>query len=547
MTIPTQTTWLASAGAVAVAEPFSADTEVARAGYSADTIIVRARPGASTSALRQSLAARGLSLGRRIPHTRLFAVHTNGRSSALAVRSLAYADAVATATLNYVRHAFDVPNDPYFASGQPYLAAIRMPQAWDLSHGSRGVTIAVLDTGVTPVEDLAGQLLPGHNFVQDDDASFDEEPAPDSGDPRDTSVIGHGTLVAGIAAASTNNGVGIAGVAWDASVLPVKVLNARGAGTDFQIAAGIVWAVDHGAGILNLSLGGSSESAGLCEAVAYATAKGTLVVAAAGNGHKSVPAYPAACPGVVAVSATDTSGDFASFSNYGLWVDLAAPGIQITSTRNDGQYGSESGTSLAAPIIAGVAALLKAQHPDWDPAQIATRLEQTAQDRGPAGRDSYYGHGLLDAHAALGGPTQTPVTPEHDALEPNDIAHDATPLTASATGTIAPEGDVDWYAVRVRTTGTVVFQVEGPPHDPSAARDFTPVLQIFDHHLHRLAKRTRRRVGAGERAVARVPAAGRYYLRVANNCGARSPGSYTVTVKMSGRGRPTRTRHDRPA
>ena len=122
----------------------------------------------------------------------------------------------------------------------------------------------------------------------------------------------------------TNNGVGIGGVAWDAHVLPVKVLNYYGNGDDFLIGKGIVWAADHGADIINLSLGGAAESGGLCDAVDYATSKGALVVAAAGNGEARAAMYPAACPGAVAVTATDANGDFTYFSNYGRWVDLAA-------------------------------------------------------------------------------------------------------------------------------------------------------------------------------------------------------------------------------
>ena len=247
----------------------------------------------------------------------------------------------------------EVPDDPYVGSARPYFDAIRLTQAWDLGHGAGDVVIAVVDTGVSPVADLDDRLLPGHNFVQDDDATFDSEPAPDPGDTRDTSAVGHGTLVAGIAAAMTNNGVGIAGVAWDAHVLPVKVLNYYGNGDDFLIGKGIVWAADHGADIINLSLGGAAESGGLCEAVEYATSKGALVVAAAGNGEDRAAMYPAACPGAVAVTATDANGDFTYFSNYGRWVDLAAPGVQITSTRNDGGYLAEDGTSFAAPIVSG--------------------------------------------------------------------------------------------------------------------------------------------------------------------------------------------------
>jgi len=210
-------------------------SQVARAAYSAHDIVVRAQAGVMTPRLRDRVSARGLSLGERIPHTRLFVVRTNGRSPSEAITALAHEAAVAAATPDYVRRAFETPNDPYFESSEPYFSTIRMPQAWDVSHGSRRVTVAIVDTGVAPVGDLTSQLLPGRNIVADNT------------DARDDSTVSHGTLVAGIAAATTNNGIGIAGVGWDVSVLPVKVLNAQGAGTDFQVATGITWAVDHGA------------------------------------------------------------------------------------------------------------------------------------------------------------------------------------------------------------------------------------------------------------------------------------------------------------
>ena len=497
-----------------------------------DEIIVRMEPGASVFRLRRELAMRGLTFHGRIPHSNVVSVATNGRTPAAAIRSLDDAATVVDASPNYVRRALEVPDDPYVGSAKPYFDAIRLTQAWDLSHGAGDVVIAVVDTGVSPVADLADRLLPGHNFVQDDDATFDSEPAPDPGDTRDTSAVGHGTLVAGIAAAMTNNGVGIAGVAWDAHVLPVKVLNYYGNGDDFLIGKGIVWAADHGADIINLSLGGASESGGLCDAVEYATSKGALVVAAAGNGEDRAAMYPAACPGAVAVTATDANGDFTYFSNYGRWVDLAAPGVQITSTRNDGGYLAEDGTSFAAPIVSGVAALVLAQHPDWSPGQIEARLAETAQDRGPAGHDSFYGHGLLDAYAALGGPRQAPATPAHDALEPNDVAADATPLHTPTRGTIAPEGDVDWYTVRVPRPGSLVFQVGGCAFNSNATRNFDPVLAVYDGHLRLLTTKNASRYGAGERVSARVRVAGRYFLRVANHAGAESPGSYSVAVTM---------------
>jgi type VII secretion-associated serine protease mycosin len=498
-----------------------------RAAHSAEEIIVQARTGVDTARLRDGLAARGLTLARRIPHTRFFAVRTHGQSPSAAIQSLADSSSVAEAEPDYVRHALDVPNDPYFGSSEAaYLAAVRMPQAWDVSHGSSGVTIAVVDSGVTSVTDLSLQLLPGRNML---------DPA---GDTRDDMAGGHGTLVAGIAAATTNNGIGIAGVAWNASVLPVKVLNNQGAGTDFPIASGIVWAVDHGANIVNLSLGGRTLGPALCSAVDYAASKGALVIAAAGNSGASVPFYPAACPGVLAVAATDGNGDFASFSSFGPWVALAAPGIGVMATQNNGSYDTASGTSVAAPMVSGVAALLRAQHPDWSPSEIATQLEQTAQDRGPAGVDPFYGHGLLDAYAALGAPEQEPVSPSGDQLEPNDSAEAASTLTQTTTGTIAPEGDVDWYAVTITWPGVLVFQITVPPYDPSTGPNFKPVLDVYDHDRNLLATRNDGDVGESARFAVRVPTAGRYLLRVANDGGARSRGSYRLTYSRKLLARP---------
>lgn len=491
----------------------------AQGGHRTGEVVVRARAGVSTARFRRVLTEHGLTIGRRIPHTRLFSVRTNGASVAAAIRALEQSSAVASVQPDYVRRAFDTPNDPYFTSAEQYLGTIRAPDAWDVTHGSRLVTIAVVDTGVSPVEDLAKQLLPGRNFIAN------------SSDTRDDTTISHGTMVAGVAAATTDNGVGIAGVGWDTNVLPVKVLSAQGGGTDFQIAAGIVWAADNGAKVINLSFGGKSPGATLCETVDYAIEKGAVVVAAAGNSGNNTPMYPAACPGVVAVSATDTNGDFAYFSTYGPWLSLAAPGIHITSTRNN-SYGSESGTSFAAPIVAGVAALVVAQHPGWSPTEVVWKLESSAQDRGPTGLDPYYGYGLLDAFAALGAPVQAAAAPAADALEPNNTDAEATPLSSSAPikATIAPEGDVDWYATTVPAPGKVTFRVVAPIFDGDFGPNFAPVLQVFDENMNRLATGDSIAFGQGAVAVARVPTRARCYLRVANSVGAQSPGSYSVGV-----------------
>jgi subtilisin family serine protease len=482
--------------------------------YTTNEIVIRARPGANRARLEAQLSARGLSLGGRIPHTRVFAVHTRGKSPAAAIRALAHEWDVAAAVPNHVVHALEMPNDPYFETGASYLEAIRLPEAWDVTHGSAGFIIAVVDTGVAPVADLSAQLLPGRTFV------------PGGTDTRDDSLIGHGTSVAGIAAATTNNGIGIAGGAWDARVLPVKVLNAQGNGSVLQVAAGIVWAVDDGARVVNLSLGSPSGALGLCDAVNYADSRGALVVAAAGNSGTGTRYFPAACPGAVAVSATDSNGDFAYFSTFGPQVDLAAPGVDVISTSNDGSYDYGSGTSLAAPMVSAVAALVMAQHPDWSPGRVAAQLEETAQDRGPAGHDQYYGHGLLDAYGALGGPHEAPVFPSRDAFEPNDSPSVATPLTRSARSTISPEGDVDWYRTTIRRPCIATFRVV-PPYDVGLGPNMQPVLQLFDRHLELLDTRNATDSGRRVSMSFRLPA-GRYYVRVSNDNGARSPGTYSL-------------------
>jgi serine protease len=436
-----------------------------------------------------------------------------------ALRAVLAAHGLSVAGPNYVRHAFDLPNDPYFASAEPYFGTVRLPQAWDLSHGSNGLVIAVLDTGVTSVGDLSAQLLPGRNVVAGNT------------DTRDDSTISHGTLVAGVAAATTNNAIGIAGAAWDTRVLPVKVLDARGAGDDLQVAAGIVWAVDHGAKVINLSLGGPGQGQTLCNAVGYAASQGVVLVASAGNMASSAPNYPAACPGAVSVAATDTNGDFAYFSSFGPWVTLAAPGIDILSTRTDNSFAVASGTSFSAPIVSAVAVLVAAQHPDWSPAQVAAQLVTTAQDRGVSGVDPYYGGGLLDAFAALGGPVQAAaLAPGGDQLEPNDTSAQASTVFGPVSATISPEGDVDWYAANLRWPARVTFQIGLPPFNSRFGPNLRPVLQIYDDDSQLLVSHDTVSTADVTSIAARLPA-GRYYLRVSNRGGARSPGAYSVAMK----------------
>jgi subtilisin family serine protease len=278
-----------------------------------------------------------------------------------------------------------LPNDTQYGS-QWHLPKIAASQAWDLTQGASGALIAILDSGIDATHpDLAGKLVPGYNTYSN---------STDTTDP-----YGHGTEVAGAAAARTNNGEGVAGVAGAAPIMPVRVTNAAGAATSASIASGIIWAADHGARVVNLSFNGVAGNATIRAAAEYAMNHGTLVVAASGNCGCADPTPDN--PFILSVGATDESDGLAYFSSTGAFVDLSAPGTNILTTAQYGLYASESGTSLASPIVAGVAALMFAANSALTPATVTQLLEATAFAPGGAGYDQAYGYGRVDAYAAV--------------------------------------------------------------------------------------------------------------------------------------------------
>ena len=301
------------------------------------------------------------------------------------IQELQLQTGVAFVEPNYSVQAADViPNDPGW-NLQYGLVAIRAPQGWELSTGTSSVTIAILDSGVDLGHpDLAGKVAAGYDFVNSDNTPQDD--------------FGHGTHVAGIAAAQGNNGLGVAGVSWGAQIMPVKVLNHFGSGSYANVAAGIVWAVDHGAQVINLSLGGALPSLTLESAVLYAYHKGALLVAASGNGGSAQVLYPARYPQVLAVGATNFTNQPASFSNYGPEVDVAAPGENIYSLGIGGTF-IESGTSMSAPYVSGLAAILFSFISDAG--KVRGAIESSALDVGPIGYDLYSGAGLIQMDSAI--------------------------------------------------------------------------------------------------------------------------------------------------
>jgi serine protease len=323
------------------------------------------------------------------------------------------------AELNYYAYAFFVPNDTYYNYQWHFNdanAGINIESVWDITTGDPNIIVAVLDTGVA-YEDFKGfqqapdlantRFVPGYDFINSDEHPNDDD--------------GHGTHVTGTLAQSTDNALGTAGIAFDCNIMPVKVLSRRGVGTYTDIADGIYFAANNGADIINMSLGGVSDSTTLRNAVAYAYNQGVTIICAAGNEYLegNAPAYPAAYDEYcIAVGATRFDRTRAYYSNTGSYLDVVAPGGDLYVDQNgdgyddgilqqtfgynpkDWGYFFYQGTSMAAPHVSGIAALLISTGVTG-PDAIREALETTARDLGSAGWDEEYGWGLVDAYAAL--------------------------------------------------------------------------------------------------------------------------------------------------
>ena len=308
------------------------------------------------------------------------------------------------------------PDDPYYhLYSYRYLQPLGVEAAWRITQGDDRIVVAVVDTGVDcGHEDLIGACWqnPGeipNNGLDDDDNGYVDDIwgwnfADNSNDVTDT--IGHGTHVAGIIAARMNNGKGIAGMAPRVRIMPVRVFSGY-VGTYYDLIRGIIYAVDNGARIINLSLGATTYSRGEEWAIRYALNRGVIVVAAAGNMGTNVRFYPAAHPGVIGVAALTEDGRPATFSNYGNMVDISAPGVNILSTTPGNLYGYLSGTSMATPHVAGVAALILSMNPSLTPTDVQDLLLRYAEDGvggqrdDPPGWDPYHGWGRLRADRSL--------------------------------------------------------------------------------------------------------------------------------------------------
>ncbi|MEY8875561.1 MAG: S8 family peptidase [Leptothrix sp. (in: b-proteobacteria)] len=496
-----------------------------------DRLIVKYRSAANATALDaralSALTVAGNRAGVQIARLRgtshgSHVLRTDRRLSLTEARALAAALRSGDADVEYaepdrILQAQYVPNDAMYATSQWNLseptAGIRAESAWNKSTGT-GVVVAVIDTGVRRHADLAANLLAGYDFITDtvvanDGNGRDADPT----DPGDWAAAGgcgvgsaarnsswHGTHVAGTIAAVTGNGVGVAGIAFGAKVLPVRVLGRCGGYTS-DIADGIVWASGGTvpgvpanptpARVINLSLGG----AGACDvttqnAINSARSRGTVVVVAAGNSAADAAGFsPASCAGVISVAAVGRAGNRASYSNFGASVDVAAPGGDsagsILSTLNAGttkpgvdSYAGYNGTSMATPHVAAIAALMLSRVPTLTPDQVEAHIKTAAAARGFPQPCVQCGVGLVDASASIDAalgiapppPPPPPVQVGYNEVEPNNTM--TTPqaiasLQARITGTMASATDTDCYATTLAAGKTIKASLT-----PNATSDY---------------------------------------------------------------------------
>jgi subtilisin family serine protease len=364
------------------------------------------------------------------------------------------------------------PSDTLFGE-QEDLEQIHVPEAWPTTTGDPSVVVAVIDSGF----DLAHPDLAGVTLVSPRNETFNNTDV--------TDVIGHGTHVAGTIFATADNATGIAGIAPDSSLMPIKVLDGAGSGFFSDVLDGVDWARTHGADIINLSLGGllSSDQIALFQPTfSAARAAGILVVAAAGNSGNPFMYYPAGLNGVVSVGAVDHSDVAADFSTFNRAVDLSAPGVDTLSTVLDADdpsgYARFSGTSMASPHVAGVAALVWAARPSLDVAELEGVLRAGATDRGDPGRDDHYGSGEVDALGALAASIPSPL-PDFDPLP-----GPSGPLDLTFTSPLIPvhqlslDFTVSWTASHAIVDGELVrleWVLQHGGHCPD------PLDDIFDY------------------------------------------------------------------
>lgn len=362
-------------------------------------VLVKFRANVGLDHARQIVAALGAREADELPRIGVMVLDLPEQAdeTAFAHALAARADVEFAELDRIVAPAQITPNDPWFGSWEWYLTKISAPAAWSTTTGDKSIIIAILDTGIESTHpDLQAKLVPGWNIYNNNSDTSD--------------VYGHGTVVAGTAAAASNNAQGVASIAWNCPIMPVRISALDGTATYSAMANGLTWAADHGARVANLSYK-ASTSATVASAASYFQSKGGVVTAAAGN--QATFDSSSDNPNILTISATDANDLLASFSNTGNNIDLAAPGTVFT-TYEGASYGNSGGTSVAAPIVAGAAALVLSVKPTLTATQVQDILKQSADDLGPTGWDTSYGWGRVNVARAVSlasGSSPADVTP----------------------------------------------------------------------------------------------------------------------------------------
>jgi thermitase len=433
---------------LAVCNPLLAQVGAASPdAFAPGRVLMLPRAGLPAAALQDMLGKAGAHRSTRIGNTELRIVELPPGLEKQAVERLSRHPHVKFAELDRVAAPAAPTNDPYYGSAW-HLPKVKASTAWDSSTGS-GVTIAVLDTGVDGSHpDLSARMVPGWNFYNNNSNTSD--------------VHGHGTAVAGSAAATMNNGIGVAAVAGNARIMPVRVADANAYATWSTIAQGITWAADNGARVANISFVGTTDSSTVRNAAQYFKDLGGLVLVAAGNNNRKESF--ASTTAMIPVVATDSSDLKASFSSWGDFVSISAPGVDVWTTTRGGGYQQWWGTSIATPVTAGVVALMMARNPSLPASQIESLLYSTSVDLGAAGRDAVFGYGRVDAAAAVVAAgnavsnvdTQAP-TVALTSPEPNATVTGVVPVT------VATSDNVGVTRVELRVNGTLVATDNSAP------------------------------------------------------------------------------------
>jgi subtilisin family serine protease len=399
------------------------------------------------------------------------------------------------------------PNDLQY-SKQTYLKQIGAEGAWEKITDVNNLVVAIVDTGVDfDHPDLKESLLPGKNIINPDIAPIDDN--------------GHGTNVAGILGALGNNKKGISGLLWTSKILPIKALNKEGIGTDYQVGEGIRYAVDEGAKVIVLSLGLPYYGPHMEDLVRYAEKQGVVVVAATGNEGERI-SYPAAYPSVIAVGAVDNNNDYLHYSNYGSEIDVVAPGKGVYTTFLGGKYDYNSGTSMAAPQVGALAAMILSLNPDYKPSQVRNIIRYTAKDIGEPGWDIHTGYGVIQLGKAL------VTNPINDLYEPNGTIENAKEiqLNSGIDAELTESDDVDLFYIDSPYAGsiTVNFQAERSLNNGMDIILTPPKSSNNIRHLVNQGKEVKWNVSKG-----------RTYLQIKRNAKEQDldPNKYSLTTEFA--------------